>query len=127
MYIEKLNKQVKGGRKMAKSSTGMEENIAALLCYLFGVITGIIFFVLEKDSEFVKFHAMQSMITFGAIFILHIGLSFVPILGHSVSALLSLVSFVLWVICMFKAFKGERFKLPVVGDLAEQQLNKSNG
>ena len=57
---------------MGKSSTGLDENVAGLLCYVATWITGIIFFVIEKDSKFVKFHAMQSIITFAAINVLMI-------------------------------------------------------
>jgi len=97
---------------MAKSSTGMEENVAGLLCYLVGWVSGLVFFLIEKDSKFVKFHAMQSIITFGACAIL----SFIPI----VQWVIWILALVLWIILMIKAYKGEKFKLPVIGDLAEK-------
>jgi len=97
---------------MAKSSTGMEENVAGLLCYLVGWVSGLVFFLIEKDSKFVKFHAMQSIITFGACAIL----SFIPI----VQWVIWVLALVLWIILMIKAYKGEKFKLPVIGDLAEK-------
>jgi uncharacterized membrane protein len=97
---------------MAKSSTGLEENVAGLLCYVVGWITGLIFFLIEKDSKFVKFHAMQSIITFGACTIL----GFIPI----VNWFIGIVAFVLWILLMIKAYQGEKFKLPVIGDLAEK-------
>jgi uncharacterized membrane protein len=97
---------------MAKSSTGLEENVAGLLCYVVGWITGLIFFLIEKDSKFVKFHAMQSIITFGACTIL----SFIPI----VNWFIGIVALVLWILLMIKAYQGEKFKLPVIGDLAEK-------
>jgi uncharacterized membrane protein len=97
---------------MAKSSTGLEENVAGLLCYLVGWISGLVFFLIEKDSQFVKFHAMQSIITFGACFIL----GFIPIVGWFIW----IIALVLWIILMVKAYKGEKFKLPVIGDLAEK-------
>ncbi len=97
---------------MAKSSTGMEENVAALLSYVAGWITGLIFFLIEKDSKFVKFHAMQSIITFGACAIL----SFVPFLNW----VIWILALVLWIILMVKAYQGQKFKLPVIGDLAEK-------
>ncbi len=92
--------------------------------YLLGFITGIIFLVLEKQSKFVRFHAMQSTILFGGIFVANIVLGFIPILGWLVGLLLSFVSFILWIVCMWKAFQGEMYKVPFVGDLAEQQLAK---
>jgi len=110
---------------MGKSSTGMEENLAALLSYLLGFITGIIFFVVEKDSEFVKFHAMQSLITFGGLFVLNIVLGMIPIIGWAIGILINLASIVVWIVCMIKAYQGEKYKLPVIGDLAEKQIKAS--
>jgi uncharacterized membrane protein len=106
-----------------KSSTGMEENVVGLLCYVLGFITGIIFLVIEKDSKFVKFHAMQSIILFASLFILDIILGFIPILGWLISLLLFPLSFILWLILMFQAYQGKLFKLPVIGDIAEKQAS----
>ena len=105
---------------MAKSSTGLEENIAALLSYVVGWVTGLIFFLIEKDSKYVKFHAMQSIITFGALMIISWILTVIPVIGWVISMLLGILAFVLWIVLMIKAYKGERFKLPVIGDLAEK-------
>ena len=62
-----------------KTSTGMEQNLAGLLCYVLGWITGIIFLLLEKDNRFVRFHAIQSIVVFGAFTVLEIILSFIPV------------------------------------------------
>lgn len=97
---------------MAKSSTGLEENVAGLLCYIAGWVSGLVFFLIEKDSKFVKFHAMQSIITFVACVVL----SFIPVVQWVVWVL----ALVLWIILMIKAYQGEKFKLPVIGDLAEK-------
>jgi uncharacterized membrane protein len=105
---------------MAKSSTGLEENIAGLLCYVLTWITGLIFFLIEKDSKFVKFHAMQSMVTFIALFIIYIILGFIPIIGGMIAVVVGLLMLVVWIILMIKAYQGVKFKLPVVGDLAEK-------
>jgi len=109
---------------MAKSSLGLEENIAGLLCYLLGFITGIIFLVLEKESSFVKFHALQSTIAFGGLFIVSLVLGFIPFLGWLIDLLISLFSLVLWIICMVKAYQGEMFKLPVAGEIAAKQAQQ---
>ena len=103
------------------STTGLDENLAAMLCYLLGFITGIVFLVVEKNSAFVRFHAMQSTIAFGGIWIVSIVLWQVPIIGWLINLLLMPVIFILWLVLMFKAYSGERFKLPILGDLAEQQ------
>ncbi|MCX6005584.1 MAG: DUF4870 domain-containing protein [Chloroflexi bacterium] len=105
---------------MAKSSTGLEENVAGLLCYVVGWITGLIFFLIEKDSKFVKFHAMQSIITFGALAIIAIILNYIPFVGWVVGGLLGILGLVLWIVLMIKAYQGQKFKLPVIGDLAEK-------
>jgi len=100
------------------------ENLMGAAAYLLGFITGIIFLLVEKESKFVRFHAMQSTILFGGLFILNMFLGFIPILGWLVGILLSFASFILWIVCMWKAFQGEMFKLPKVGEIAEAQLAK---
>ena len=108
---------------VSKSSTGMNENLAALLSYVLGFITGIIFFVIEKESKFVKFHAMQSILVSAALMVLSFVLGFIPFIGWLALILLGPVSFVLWIILMVKAYKYVWFKLPVVGDIAEKQAD----
>src|SRR5690349_886391 len=104
---------------LGKTSTGIQPNVAALLSYAFGFISGIIFFVIEKENKFVRFHALQSTILFGAIFALQFALP-ITIFLAIIIPLLSIASLVLCVILMLKAYQGEMFKLPVVGDLAEK-------
>ncbi|MEK7065502.1 MAG: DUF4870 domain-containing protein [Patescibacteria group bacterium] len=96
----------------------------AAASYLLGFVTGIIFLLLEKQSRFVRFHAMQSTILFGGIFVVNLVLGFIPILGWIVGLLLSLVAFILWIVLMWKAFQGEMYKVPYVGAIAEKQLAK---
>jgi uncharacterized membrane protein len=121
-----------------KSSSGLEANIAAALSYLLGPITGVIFFAIEKESPFVRFHAMQSIVTGVAVFALWIVYSIIasvllviPFLGWIVLLLLwaamTLGLLVLWVLLMIKAFQGDRFKLPYLGDIAEKQAEKPIG
>ncbi|MBM3150360.1 MAG: hypothetical protein FJZ88_10120, partial [Chloroflexi bacterium] len=85
---------------MAKSSTGLEENIAGLLCYVLGWVTGLIFFLIEKDSKFVRFHAMQSIIVFGVLCVAGIIIGWIPIIGQVIGGLISLLALVLWIILM---------------------------
>lgn len=106
---------------MTKTSTGLDENVAGLLCYIFGWVTGLIFYILEKDNQFVRFHAMQSIVTFGVITGILIILSFIPVINVIFSSIIGLLSFVLWVVLMVKAYQGEKFKLPWAGDIAEKQ------
>ncbi len=110
-----------------KSSTGLDSNIAGLLTYVLGWITGLVFFLLEDKDEFVRFHAMQSIIVFGAITVLSIvlGILFiVPFLGPILGAFLWIATLVLWIILMVKAYQGERYKLPIAGNLAEKYSAK---
>lgn len=102
-----------------KKGTGLSKNTAAALSYVLGWLTGIVFLLIEKDP-FVRFHAMQSIIVFGALTIL----SFIPIIGWVLTPLIGIVGFVLWLVLIFKAYQGEEFKLPVVGEFAKKQLGK---
>ena len=98
----------------------MEENVAGLLCYLVGWVSGLVFFLIEKDSKFVKFHAMQSIITFVALTVIMWIANVIPLIGWLIAGLVGLLALVLWIILMIKAYNGEKFKLPVIGDLAEK-------
>jgi len=102
-------------------STGLQPNVAGLLCYVLGWVTGIIFLVIEKDNEFVRFHAWQSIVVFGGLTVIDIVLSFIPIIGWAIAGLLGIVAFILWIVLMLKAYQGQRFKLPIAGNIAEQQ------
>lgn len=106
------------------AETKGNENLMAAASYLLGFITGVIFLLVEKQSKFVRFHAMQSTVLFGGIFVINIALGFIPILGWLAGLLLSLAAFILWIVCMWKAFQGEMYKAPFVGDIAEKQLAK---
>jgi len=111
---------------MPKSSTGMDENVAALVSYVLGWITGLIFFFIEKDSKFVKFHAMQSIIVFGAFSVLSIicsiltAIPYIGIIFSIINALLGIAAFILWIILLIKSYQHQMFKLPIAGDMAEK-------
>ncbi|MFW6052713.1 MAG: DUF4870 domain-containing protein [Desulfosalsimonas sp.] len=112
---------------MGKNKTVMEidENIEALLCYVLGWLTGIVFLLLEKENLFVRFHAMQSLVVFLPLTVLVVVLSWIPVIGF-LSMIISLLGIVLWIFLMIKAFQGERYKLPWAGDFAENQIFKTN-
>lgn len=97
--------------------TGLPKNTAAALSYVLGWLSGLFFLFVEKD-EFVRFHAMQSIVVFGALTIL----SLVPIIGWILSPIVFLAGLALWLILIIKAYQGERYKLPYVGNFAEKQL-----
>ena len=122
-----------------ESSTGMSTNTAGLLCYVAGWITGIIFVVLEKKSTFVKFHAWQSIMTFGVLTVAHLVLSTIPgaiaaatfplsigltIFASVMGWIIGVMMFILWIILMIQAGTGKMWKVPGAGDWAEKQANK---
>jgi len=123
---------------MASTQPGLSENIAGLLCYVLGWITGLVFFLIDK-RPYVRFHAAQSMVVFGGLHILRIvlatafgmgwwfggglgwtGFSF----GWLLFSLIGLVTLILWIVLMVKAYQGERFKVPIAGELAESFAGK---
>ena len=126
-----------------KSSTGLDENIAALLAYLFGWVSGLVFFLIEKDSKLVRFHAMQSILLNVVIlvicvvlwilsFVLILMMSMLPdIMGSLIGLLTSLIWLVFsvallvgWILCVVRAYQGQFFKLPIIGNMAEKIVNK---
>lgn len=107
---------------LGKTSTGIQPQIAALLCYLLGFISGIVFILVEKENKFVRFHAMQSILTFGALFVLQTVLPIVPMVGWILIPFVAVLNLTLWILLMVKAYRGETFKLPVVGDMAEKKI-----
>lgn len=114
--------------KMAGKADGSNSNLLGAVAYLLGPVTGIVLLLTKKNDSYVRYHAMQSTIVFGGIFLLNIALGIVPVLGWVIalvlSPLIAVVSFILWLLLMWKAFNGEKYKLPYFGDLAEKQLAK---
>lgn len=89
----------------------MKPNVAGALTYLLGFVTGVIFFLISKD-KFVRFHALQSIMLFVGLTVLN----YIPFLN----VIVGIVALILWLVLMFKAYQGEKFKLPVIGDIAEK-------
>ena len=115
------------------SSTGLAPNVAGALAYVLGAITGVVFFVIEKENRFVRFHAAQSIAVSLLFIVVSIGLSvlsgvlvFVPILGWIVAFLLSVglavAAFVLWVLLMWRAYQGREWEVPIAGGIARKIL-----
>ncbi len=127
---------------MAKATFGLEENVASVLCYVLVWITGIVMYLVEKKNKTVRFHALQSFLTFLPLMILGwifiwIGspsVTYSSYMGYTVPtgynpgipALIWLswaiwaITAILWVIFIIKAYQGEKFKLPIIGDIAEK-------
>lgn len=109
---------------MEKSSTGLAENVAGLLCYVLGWISGLVFVLVERESKFVRFHAMQSIYVFGTITVAGIVLGWIPIIGVVLGVLIWLLGVALWIVLMVKAYQGARYKLPWAGNLAEKWVSR---
>ena len=113
-----------GNNPGAQSSTGMSANVAGLLCYVGIWISGIVFVVLEKKSTFVKFHAWQSIMTFGVLSVAYLVLFSIPFVGWILGTIVWILMLVLWIILMLQAGTGKMWKVPWAGNWAERQASK---
>jgi uncharacterized membrane protein len=113
------------------AESGLAENIAGLLCYALGWVTGIIFLLIDK-RPYVRFHAAQSIVVFGGLHIINIiigimfGAGFMMMggwgafgMGAALYGLISLLAFILWILLMVKAYQGEKFQVPVAAGIAQ--------
>jgi uncharacterized membrane protein len=120
----------------AAATAGMSENVAGALCYLLGLITGILFLVIApyNQNRNVRFHAFQSIFFNIAMIVAWIAfavtgtiLAHVPILGWIIDLLLwaalSIGALIIWLVLMFKAYNNSRLFLPVIGPMAEKQAS----
>jgi len=117
---------------VASTSEGLAEHVAGLLCYLAGWITGIIFLLIDK-RPWVRFHAAQSIAVFGGLTVIQIALSVMSstiggLLGFGLMSMLGLlvglITFILWILLMVKAYKHETFKVPIAAGIAESIVKK---
>ena len=114
------------GAAPAASSEGLAENVAGLLCYVLGWLTGIIFLLIDK-RPFVRFHAAQSIVVFGALTIIRIGLGIIMGIGGFVgfglwaliSMVLGLLGVILWILLMIKAYQHQLYRLPIAAPIAD--------
>ena len=111
----------------ASPTEGLQENVAGLLCYILGWVTGLIFLLIDK-RPFVKFHAAQSIAMSIGVIVLYIALAiFIGVLhvmhifflGLLIYPILWLALFLLWIFVMYKAYQHEKYKLPIIGNLVE--------
>jgi uncharacterized membrane protein len=109
------------GLRTGRSTTGLDEHLAGALTYVLGFITGAFFLVIEKDSQYVRFHARQSVMTFAAVLVIDLVLWSLPLVGWVLIPLFTVGVAVLWVWLMVMALNGRRYKLPYIGELAERQ------
>ncbi len=106
---------------------GLAENVAGLLCYLLGWLTGIIFLLIDK-RPWVRFHAAQSIVVFGGLFVIRLGIGMMAVtIGGAVGwgllamlrLLIGLIALVLWVVLMVKAYKHETYRVPIAAGIAD--------
>lgn len=121
-----------GGSAVSQTtSTGLDPKLAGLLCYILGIITGFIFFLIEKTNHVVRFHAAQSIVFSAASIVLWIVLFILQVIFYRISwtlgnffnllnLLIWLGLFIVWIVLLIKGYSGEKWKLPVLGDLAER-------
>jgi len=109
--------------KIKVSAPEENQNLLAALTYLLFFITGIIFLLIEKKNDYIRFHALQSVAVFAPLMILLIFLStFLGSLGLFLNFLISVVTFAIWVYLMYRAFNGDRYHVPYIGAWVEKQL-----
>ena len=105
---------------MADTSTGLDEKIAGMLAYIVGWVSGIVFLILEPNNKYVRFHAFQSIIVFGALTVVGVVLGWIPVLGTIIYILVSIAAFILWIILLVKAYQGQKYMVKWAGPLAEK-------
>ncbi len=109
---------------MEKTSIGLQENVASLLCYAGGWVTGVIFIMLEPSNRTVRLHAFQSVIVFATLNLAYFVFWFVPVFGWMVNWLILAAAFIFGVVSTVWAYQGQKWKLPVIGSLAEKWANR---
>lgn len=106
-----------------KTTIGLTPNVGGMLSYIF--IIGIVFLFIEKDNRFIRYHAFQSLFLAVAVFLINIVLGFLPIIGLIFSFLISLLAFAIMIFMMYQAYNGNYYKLPIIGEMAEKQVNQA--
>lgn len=105
------------------TTLGLDEKVEAALSYLLFFVTGIVILLLEQKSYFVRFHAAQSTVTFIALYVLYLLAEFFP--GERLlRALIAILYVIFWVVGIVKAYSGELYKFPVLGDIAEMLVGR---
>jgi uncharacterized membrane protein len=106
----------------------MADNVASALCYVLGLITGILFLVLSpyNQNKTIRFHAFQSIFMHVAVIVIYFVLGIVVsavlgVMGALLFPLLGLASFGLWIYMVVMAYQGKTVELPVIGPIARQQ------
>jgi len=110
---------------ISSSADGLQDNIAGMLAYV-TIIPAIIFLVVApyNRNRFVRFHAFQSLFFALAWFVINVALAFLPfVMSMPLRSLVGLLGLAIWIILLVKAYGGQKWKLPVIGDIAEKQAD----
>jgi uncharacterized membrane protein len=107
-------------KKKVTKGTGLEPNVAGLLCYVGWWVSGLVFLLLEPKDKFVRFHAIQSIIVFGFVNILYFIFFRIPFIGYAFGWIVWAFGIVLWIVLMVRAYQGQKPKMPIAGDFAEK-------
>ena len=105
---------------MADTETGLQENVAGLLCYILGWITGIVFLIIEPKNKTIRFHAFQSILVFGTVSVIFMIFGWIPILNIIIYAVVGTAAFIAWIALMVPASQEKKYKVPIAGELAEK-------
>jgi uncharacterized membrane protein len=111
------------GSPNGPTTMNMDPNVAGGLSYILGWITGLIFFLVEKQNRFVRFNAMQSILLSVVWIVGGWILDVIPYVGGVLGLLFGIAGFIIWIICLVNGFQGKYFKLPLIGDYAERWAN----
>jgi uncharacterized membrane protein len=125
-----------GAAQPASGGTGLAPNVAAGLACIFSIVGGIVFLILEKKDQFVRFYAMQSLMLGGAYMAFSFALQIlswillhIPLVGRLIVILLGLLGmlvglafFAVWIVTIVKAFSGKEWEIPYIGKIAREQL-----
>lgn len=105
-----------------KTALGVNENVAGALAYVLGWVSGIVVLIVEKDNQFVRYHAWQSIVVFAALTVISVVVQVIPGIGGFLVWLVGVATFVAWIVLMIQAAQGNRYKVPYAGDIAERQV-----
>jgi uncharacterized membrane protein len=122
--MAKKNSSKKSKKGKNKTELGLEENIEGLLCYVLIWVSGLVMLLIEKKNKFVRFHAIQSIVVFLPLYLIGMIFATIPFIGGMISYLIYTIILILWIVLMIKAYQGEKFKIPIAGDIAEKQIKK---
>jgi uncharacterized membrane protein len=106
--------------QMEKTSVGLPENIAGVLCYVAGWVSGLIFILIEPANRTVRFHAFQSVMVFGFLNLAYFVVYFVPVIDWMLNIIIFGATVIFWVVAVVKTYQGQKWRLPLIGRLAER-------